>query len=100
MILFPAIDLKDGQCVRLRQGEMDRATVFNDDPGAQARSFQDAGFRYLHIVDLNGAFEGKPVKRRRGRGDFGGDNDPSPARRRIRDLETDRDVALKRASPG
>jgi len=61
MILFPAIDLKDGQCVRLRQGEMDRATVFNDDPGAQARAFQDAGFRYLHIVDLNGAFEGKPV---------------------------------------
>jgi len=61
MILFPAIDLKDGQCVRLRQGEMDRATVFNDDPGAQARAFEDAGFRYLHIVDLNGAFEGKPV---------------------------------------
>ena len=61
MILFPAIDLKDGQCVRLRQGEMDRATVFNDDPGAQARAFQDAGFRYLHIVDLNGAFGGKPV---------------------------------------
>ena len=61
MILFPAIDLKDGQCVRLRQGEMDRATVFNDDPGAQARAFEDAGFRYLHIVDLNGAFAGKPV---------------------------------------
>ena len=61
MILFPAIDLKDGQCVRLRQGEMDRATVFNDDPGAQARAFEEAGFRYLHIVDLNGAFAGKPV---------------------------------------
>ncbi len=61
MILFPAIDLKDGQCVRLKQGEMDRATVFNDDPSAQARSFEAQGFEYLHIVDLNGAFEGKPV---------------------------------------
>lgn len=61
MILFPAIDLKDGQCVRLRQGEMDAATVFNDDPAAQAKAFEDAGFRYLHMVDLNGAFEGKPV---------------------------------------
>lgn len=61
MILFPAIDLKDGSCVRLEQGEMDAATVFNDDPAAQARAFEDAGFRYLHMVDLNGAFEGKPV---------------------------------------
>ncbi len=61
MILFPAIDLKDGQCVRLRRGEMDDATVFSDDPAAQARAFQDQGFNYLHIVDLNGAFEGKPV---------------------------------------
>lgn len=61
MILFPAIDLKDGNCVRLEQGEMDAATVFNDDPAAQARAFEDAGFRYLHMVDLNGAFEGKPV---------------------------------------
>jgi phosphoribosylformimino-5-aminoimidazole carboxamide ribotide isomerase len=61
MILFPAIDLKDGQCVRLIQGEMDAATVFNDDPAAQARQFQDQGFEYLHMVDLNGAFEGKPV---------------------------------------
>jgi len=61
MILFPAIDLKDGQCVRLRQGEMDAATVFNEDPAAQARAFADAGFDYLHVVDLNGAFAGRPV---------------------------------------
>jgi phosphoribosylformimino-5-aminoimidazole carboxamide ribotide isomerase len=59
MILFPAIDLKDGQCVRLKRGLMDQATVFNDDPAAQARAFQQAGFRWLHCVDLNGAFAGK-----------------------------------------
>jgi phosphoribosylformimino-5-aminoimidazole carboxamide ribotide isomerase len=61
MILFPAIDLKDGQCVRLVHGLMDQATVFNDDPAAQARAFEAAGFDYLHLVDLNGAFEGRPV---------------------------------------
>ncbi len=61
MILFPAIDLKDGQCVRLKLGEMDQVTVFNDDPAAQARQFAAQGFRYLHIVDLNGAFAGQPV---------------------------------------
>ena len=61
MILFPAIDLKDGQCVRLKLGEMNAATVFNDDPAAQALAFERQGFKYLHIVDLNGAFEGKPV---------------------------------------
>ncbi len=61
MILFPAIDLKDGQCVRLELGDMDKATVFNDDAGAQAAAFQNQGFEWLHIVDLNGAFEGKPV---------------------------------------
>ena len=61
MILFPAIDLKDGHCVRLRQGEMEQATVFNTDPAAQAREFEEAGFEWLHIVDLNGAFEGRPV---------------------------------------
>jgi phosphoribosylformimino-5-aminoimidazole carboxamide ribotide isomerase len=59
MILFPAIDLKDGQCVRLREGRMDRATVFNRDPGAQASAFQDQGFKWLHVVDLDGAFAGK-----------------------------------------
>ena len=61
MILFPAIDLKDGQCVRLKLGDMNAATVFNDDPAAQARAFEQQGFSYLHIVDLNGAFEGRPV---------------------------------------
>ena len=61
MILFPAIDLKDGRCVRLKRGEMAEATVFNDDPAAQARQFAAQGFSHLHIVDLNGAFAGKPV---------------------------------------
>jgi phosphoribosylformimino-5-aminoimidazole carboxamide ribotide isomerase len=61
LILFPAIDLKDGNCVRLKLGEMSEATVFNDDPAAQARAFEAQGFKYLHIVDLNGAFAGKPV---------------------------------------
>ena len=61
MILFPAIDLKNGQCVRLEQGDMSRATVFNLDPAAQARSFAAQGFEYLHVVDLDGAFAGKPV---------------------------------------
>ncbi|MFO1088875.1 MAG: 1-(5-phosphoribosyl)-5-[(5-phosphoribosylamino)methylideneamino]imidazole-4-carboxamide isomerase [Hyphomicrobiales bacterium] len=59
MILFPAIDLKDGRCVRLKQGDMAAAQVYNDDPVAQARLFQEAGFEWLHIVDLNGAFSGK-----------------------------------------
>ena len=61
MILFPAIDLKDGQCVRLKLGEMGTATVYNPDPGAQAREFEQQGFRWLHVVDLNGAFAGKTV---------------------------------------
>jgi len=61
MIFFPAIDLKDGACVRLLRGEMDAATVFNDDSGAQAKVFEDQGAEYLHVVDLNGAFAGKPV---------------------------------------
>jgi len=61
MIFFPAIDLKDGQCVRLLRGEMDQATVFNDDPAAQATHFQQQGGEWLHLVDLNGAFEGRPV---------------------------------------
>jgi phosphoribosylformimino-5-aminoimidazole carboxamide ribotide isomerase len=61
MILFPAIDLKDGQCVRLELGDMAKATVFNDDPTAQARAFETQGFQWLHLVDLNGAFAGKPV---------------------------------------
>ena len=61
MILFPAIDLKDGQCVRLKLGDMAQATVFNDNPAAQAKSFEAQGFEWLHLVDLNGAFEGRPV---------------------------------------
>jgi len=61
MILFPAIDLKDGVCVRLQQGDMTRATVFNHDPAAQAHAFEAEGFRHLHIVDLDGAFAGKPM---------------------------------------
>lgn len=61
MILFPAIDLKEGRCVRLLRGEMDQATVFNDSPADQARQFQDAGCRWLHVVDLEGAFAGRSV---------------------------------------
>jgi phosphoribosylformimino-5-aminoimidazole carboxamide ribotide isomerase len=61
LTLYPAIDLKDGSCVRLRRGDMDQATVYADDPGAQAKVWQDAGFAWLHVVDLNGAFAGKPV---------------------------------------
>ncbi len=61
MILFPAIDLKDGQCVRLERGDMDKATVFGADPAAQAAAFADAGFEWLHVVDLNGAFAGRSV---------------------------------------
>ncbi|MBF9037210.1 1-(5-phosphoribosyl)-5-[(5-phosphoribosylamino)methylideneamino]imidazole-4-carboxamide isomerase [Rhodobacterales bacterium LSUCC0246] len=61
MILYPAIDLKDGQAVRLYKGEMKQATVFNDNPAAQARAFVDAGCEYLHLVDLNGAFAGRPI---------------------------------------
>lgn len=61
VILFPAIDLKDGQCVRLKLGDMAEATVFNDDPAAQAKSFEAQGFSWVHIVDLNGAFAGRPV---------------------------------------
>ncbi len=61
MILYPAIDLKEGRCVRLRQGDMAQATVFNHDPAAQAASFEADGFGWLHVVDLDGAFAGRPV---------------------------------------
>ena len=61
MILFPAIDLKDGACVRLFKGDMDKATVYNADPADQARAFETAGFKWLHLVDLNGAIKGKPI---------------------------------------
>ena len=61
MILFPAIDLKDGVCVRLKLGDMDQATIYNESPAAQAKAFEDQGFQWLHVVDLNGAFEGQSV---------------------------------------
>ncbi|RCW84421.1 1-(5-phosphoribosyl)-5-[(5-phosphoribosylamino)methylideneamino]imidazole-4-carboxamide isomerase [Phyllobacterium bourgognense] len=61
MILFPAIDLKDGQCVRLKLGDMDQVTVYNADPAAQAKVFEDQGFEWLHVVDLNGAFAGQSI---------------------------------------
>ena len=61
MIFFPAIDLKDGKCVRLLRGDMQKATVFNTDPANQARSFFKAGAEWIHVVDLNGAFSGKPI---------------------------------------
>jgi phosphoribosylformimino-5-aminoimidazole carboxamide ribotide isomerase len=61
VILFPAIDLKDGQCVRLKKGVMADATVFNDDPAAQARLFESQGFKWLHCIDLNGAFSGRSI---------------------------------------
>ena len=64
MILYPAIDLKEGRCVRLLHGEMASATIFNDDPAAQARDFERQGFAYLHVVDLDGAFAGKPMNAR------------------------------------
>lgn len=61
MILFPAIDLKDGECVRLKLGDMNQSTVYNTDPAAQAKAFEDQGFEWLHVVDLNGAFAGSSV---------------------------------------
>lgn len=61
MILFPAIDLKDGRCVRLKRGDMAQATVFSDDPAAQAKAFEEQGFEWLHLVDLDGAFAGESV---------------------------------------
>jgi phosphoribosylformimino-5-aminoimidazole carboxamide ribotide isomerase len=61
VILFPAIDLKQGHCVRLQQGDMTKATIFNEDPAAQALAFARQGFEYLHVVDLDGAFAGRPV---------------------------------------
>jgi phosphoribosylformimino-5-aminoimidazole carboxamide ribotide isomerase len=61
LTIYPAIDLKDGECVRLRRGDMAQATVYSADPGGQAKAWQDAGFAWLHVVDLNGAFAGRPV---------------------------------------
>jgi len=88
MIFFPAIDLKDGQCVRLLRGEMDAATVFNDDPGAQAAAFEAQGCRWLHVVDLNGAFAGKPVNADAVNSILGAVSVPVQLGGGIRDLET------------
>ena len=90
MLLIPAIDLKDGQCVRLKQGEMDDATVFSEDPGAMARHWLDAGARRLHLVDLNGAFAGKPKNGAAIRAitDVVGEDIPVQLGGGIRDLDT------------
>ncbi len=88
MILYPAIDLKDGQCVRLLRGEMDAATVFGDDPAAQALAFQKAGCEWLHLVDLNGAFEGKPVNGDAVRAILAATNVPAQLGGGIRDMAT------------
>ena len=82
MILFPAIDLKDGKCVRLLRGDMQRATVFNDSPAAQAKAFANAGCEWLHLVDLNGAVEGHPVNRAAVESILKDDRGADPARRR------------------
>lgn len=88
MILYPAIDLKDGQCVRLLRGEMDAATVFGDDPAAQAKAFQDAGAKWLHLVDLNGAFAGRPVNAEAVEGILAATDIPAQLGGGIRDLKT------------
>lgn len=88
MILFPAIDLKDGQCVRLKLGDMDQATVFNDNPAAQALAFEKQGFEYLHMVDLNGAFVGRPVNAGAVEAILGAVSMPTQLGGGIRDLDT------------
>lgn len=88
MILFPAIDLKDGQCVRLKLGDMDQATVFNDSPADQASAFEQQGFQYLHMVDLNGAFEGKPVNANAVESILGAVSMPTQLGGGIRDIAT------------
>jgi len=90
MILYPAIDLKDGQCVRLLRGEMEAATVFGDDPAAQARAFAAAGAEWLHLVDLNGAFAGRPVNRDAVETILGAVGIPVQLGGGIRDMETAR----------
>jgi len=88
VILFPAIDLKNGQCVRLEQGDMARATVFNLDPAAQARAFAAQGFEYLHVVDLDGAFAGKPMNAQAVEAMLGAVTMPVQLGGGIRDLKT------------
>ena len=88
MIFFPAIDLKDRQCVRLRQGDMDQATVFSDDPAGQAAQFKKDGCEWLHVVDLNGAFAGRPVNAEAVDGIVSAVQLPIQLGGGIRDLET------------
>jgi phosphoribosylformimino-5-aminoimidazole carboxamide ribotide isomerase len=90
MLIIPAIDIKDGQCVRLKQGDMKSATVFSDDPGAMARHWVDAGAKRLHVVDLNGAFAGKPRNEAAIKAIVGavGNDIPIQLGGGIRDLET------------
>src|SRR4051812_28596332 len=88
VILFPAIDLKDGACVRLEQGDMARATVFHRDPAAQARAFETQGFEYLHVVDLDGAFAGKPVNAAAVEGIIAATKIPLQLGGGIRDIDT------------
>ncbi len=88
MNLYPAIDLKDGNCVRLLRGEMDAATVFNTDPADQALAFKNAGFERLHLVDLNGAFAGKPVNAKAVEKILGVTGVPTQLGGGIRDLAT------------
>jgi phosphoribosylformimino-5-aminoimidazole carboxamide ribotide isomerase len=88
VILFPAIDLKNGQCVRLLRGVMDAATVFSDDPPAQARRFVEAGCRWLHVVDLDGAFAGKPMNAKAVDGIVAASGVPVQLGGGIRDLDT------------
>ena len=86
MILYPAIDLKDGACVRLYKGEMDQATVFNDNPAAQAKAFENAGCEWLHLVDLNGAFAGEAVNGAAVEAILAGTNVPAQLGGGIRDM--------------
>ena len=98
VILYPAIDLKNGQCVRLVRGDMAQATVFNAEPADQARRFADAGAAWLHVVDLNGAFEGRPVNAGAVEGILGGDRSAGAARRRHPQPGDDRDAGSTPAS--
>lgn len=88
MIVYPAIDLKDGKCVRLVKGDMAQATVFNNSPAVQARRFADAGASWLHVVDLNGAFEGKPVNAKAVEGILDAFDNPVQLGGGIRSMET------------
>ena len=88
MILYPAIDLKDGQAVRLLRGDMDKATVFSDSPATQAKAFQDAGCEWLHLVDLNGAFAGEPVNGAAVEAILAETNVPAQLGGGIRDMQT------------